>query len=144
MLINVEERLDALLNLYSRYNGDKHDMFVGLMGLTAYDSGLNKEFSNSGVNKQIATNIIEIVNVIFEKKIFEYIVDYHNYRKFIIVAHLFKDRGWLDFENSMLDAHFKENCSGSAPITCAWVLTEMRIPYSIDNLKAVVKYMEDN
>lgn len=133
MRMNLKERLDALTA--SQFDGNKYDMFVeGIMGLTTYDSGLNKEF---------AISIIEVINVIFERKTFEYIDDYHNYKKYILVAQILNQKGWLEWGTSIRGAWFDSSLTIGL-ITCAWVPTEMKIPYSIDNLKAVVKYMEEN
>lgn len=68
-----------------------------MFGICTYDTGLDIEFGR---------DILEVMEVIYENKNYEYIKDRNNYKKFILVANLLDKYNWIEWGTSIRGCWF--------------------------------------
>lgn len=85
--------------------------------------------------------IIEVCRAILESRTFEYIEDKDNYIAYIIVCQLLYEKGWIEWGTSIRGAWFVRNGieSNAKPI----LSMNLHVPYSIDNLELLFKFLEE-
>lgn len=129
-----EEQLDWYEDKKSKYEWAATDIF----GLSTYDSELDERF---------VKDILEVCKVILEKRNFEYIESSEtDYIKYILVCQLLDRLGWLSWGTSIRGAWFEEHRSHYRKpddIYDGCGCHDKRIPFTIDNLKALIKFMEE-
>ena len=90
-MLNIKEQLEEIYNYYKETYREMSKLeFVAseTFGLTTYDSSLDELF---------ATKIIEVLQVIIERKNFEYIQNEQNYINYILVCQLLDRLDWIDW-----------------------------------------------
>lgn len=118
---------------------DKYDWAASqVFDLTIYDSALDELF---------VKKIIEVCKVILERRNFEYIQDETCYVTYILVCQLLERLHWIEWGTSIRGAWFEESHFGyvqSQPIL-KYLYSDVDdgIPFTVDNLKAFIKFMED-
>ena len=106
--------------------------------LTTYDSALDEMF---------VKKIIEVCKAILERRNFEYIQDETCYVTYILVCQLLEQLHWIEWGTSIRGAWFEESHFGyvqSQPIL-KYLYSDVDdgIPFTMDNLKAFIEFMED-
>lgn len=103
--------------------------------IITYDGGLDELFVKI---------IIEVCEVILNRTSFEYIKDDDNYMSYILVCNLLSRNTWLEWGTSIRGAWFEVQ-GGSWPILEYWTEEDgfKMIPFTIDNLKDLIKFMKE-
>lgn len=127
------DQLDWYEDQKSKYEWVATEMF----GLTTYDSDLDERF---------VKDIIEVCKVILEKRNFEYIEESEsNYIKYILVCQLLDSFRWLNWGTSIRGAWFDDyhpNCKVK-DIYDGNGWSSKVIPFTVDNLKDLIKFLEE-
>ena len=91
-------------NLDKKFNiVDVKAIFIAdVFDITTYDYNLSMKFGK---------DIIEIMEVINNRKNFEYIKDEENYKKFILVANLLDKYNWIEWGTSIRGCWFDKWCN---------------------------------
>ena len=100
--------------------------------ITTYDTSLSIEFGK---------DILEVMDVIINRKNFEYIKNKENYRKFIIVANILDQYGWIEWGTSIRGCWFYEFAE---PIRCVSMEALDMKPITIndENISKLIKYLK--
>ena len=118
----------------SKYSWAASEVFE----LTTYDRDLDEMF---------VKKIIEVCKVILENRAFDYIRDESNYVDYILVCQLLEHFHWIEWGTSIRGAWFEESHQKyyeSQPIVkCPYTHAEGPIPFTVDNLKALIEFMEE-
>ena len=119
----------------------KYEWIAGdVFNLTTYDGSLDELFT---------TKIIEVCKVILNRENFDYIRDDTNYIPYILVCQVLKNLNWIEWGTSIRGAWFERQCRDqclSEPILKHWTQEDgwMEIPFTIENLKALIEFVEED
>lgn len=127
-----EEQLDWYEDKKTKYEWAATDIFE----LFTYDGDLDERF---------VKDILEVCTVILEKRNYEYIEESEsNYVKYILVCQLLNRFGWINWGTSIRGAWMEESrFSVPKDIFDGYGRIDMDIPFTVDNLKALIKFMEE-
>ena len=124
-----EEQLDWYEDKKTKYEWAATDIF----GLATYDGDLDERF---------VKDILEVCKVILEKRNYEYIEESEsNYIKYILVCQLLSRYGWINWGTSIRGAWLEE--SNPDDILDGYGRERMRVRFTVDNFKALIKFMEE-
>ena len=113
---------------------------TNIFDLTTYDGDLDERF---------VKDILEVCKVILEKRNFEYIKDEQNYLKYIIVCQLLVNKRWINWGTSIRGAWFERDetyiWDEKVPISESDKIlkTNVTVPFTVENLKALIEFMEE-
>lgn len=127
-----EEQLGWYEDKRTKYEWAASDIF----GLSTYDSELDERF---------VKDILEVCKVILEKRNYEYIEACEsNYIKYILVCQLLSRLGWINWGTSIRGA-WLEGSRFDIPndILDGYGHERMRVRFTVDNFKALIKFMEE-
>lgn len=142
-MLKIKKQLEEIYNK-QKENFDKEMSkleFVAseTFGLTTYDSSLDELF---------ATKIIEVLQVIIERKNFEYIQNEQNYINYILVCQLLDRLDWIDWGTSIRGAWLEDfNVDNPQPnLADFWQCgkdgeIKIEVPYSKDNVIALLEWV---
>lgn len=148
--VNYEEECTRREGGYTKYEWAASNIF----DLTTYDGSLDEKFVKA---------IIEVCKVILDGDNFEYMMDERNYVKYILVCQVLDRFHWIDWGTSIRGAWFeRENFApygATEPIVSKDILEECKwwsaedgewtehvvnaVPFTIDNLRDLVTFMEE-
>lgn len=117
-------------------SNSKYEWAAGhIFTLSTYDGALDELF---------VKKIIEVCKVILGKQNFEYIKNEENYITYILVCQLLNNLKWIEWGTSIRGAWFQAE-PVSEPILRYYdqeVKDVKEIPFTIDNLKALIEFIE--
>lgn len=126
-----EEQLDWYEDKKSKYEWAATDIF----GLTTYDGDLDERF---------VKDILEVCKVILERRNFEYIEESEdNYVKYILVCQVLDRLHWINWGTSIRGAWLGDLYRESDDILDGYGRPHMKVPFTVDNLKALIEFMEE-
>lgn len=106
--------------------------------LTTYDRSLEELF---------VKKIIEVCKAILEGRTFEYIRDESRYVTYILVCQLLEHLNWIEWGTSIRGAWFEESHEKYHPsqpiLKYLYTNEETSVPFTVDNLKALIEFMEE-
>jgi hypothetical protein len=106
--------------------------------LTTYDISLDELF---------VKKIIEVCKAILEGRTFEYIRDESQYVTYILVCQLLERLNWIEWGTSIRGAWFEESHEKYHPsqpiLKYLYTNEETSVPFTVDNLKALIEFMEE-
>jgi hypothetical protein len=113
-----------------------------VFGLTSYDRSLDELF---------VKKIIDVCKAILEGRTFEYIRDGSQYVTYILVCQLLERLNWIEWGTSIRGAWFEESHEKYHPsqptsqpiLKYLYSNYEMSVPFTVDNLKALIEFMEE-
>ena len=143
MMLNIKEQLEEIYNYYKETYREMSKLeFVAseTFGLTTYDSSLDELF---------ATKIIEVLQVIIERKNFEYIQNEQNYINYILVCQLLDRLDWIDWGASIRGAWLEDFDDDNPQHSLAkyWCRKpdgkeiELDVPYSKNNIITLLEWV---
>ena len=135
VLENYKASYDAQRsNCESKYEWAANYIF----DLTTYDGDIDEYFVQT---------IIEVCEVILEKRNFEYIQFRTNYIKYIVVCQLLDKFGWIDWGTSIRGAWFDEigyqNKDQRYILDLGWGNEDV-VDFSLENLRILIDFIESD
>lgn len=113
---------------------DKYEWAANyIFDLCTYDAELDEKFVKA---------ILEICQVIIDKENFYYIYNDKNYTTYILVCQLLNNFQWIDWGTSIRGAWF-ENYRDGRKVILEDIGKIDGVPFSIDNLKALIEFMKE-
>ena len=105
-----------------------------IFGITTYDIDLDIEFGR---------NILEIMEVISNRENYDYIKYRDNkYKKFIIVANLLDEYGWIEWGTSIRGCWFSPNNPTIHEELDNYNMTDIKFDYEGKEINMLIKYLK--
>ena len=129
--------------------GDEYDKYEWaanhIFDLCTYDAALDEKF---------VKDIFEVCQVIIDKRNFEYQIDNNNYIKYILVCQILYHFNWINWGTSIRGAWFEDDSQKDILEETSWSQLNEKtgewdhykiesVPFSIDNLKALIEFMKE-
>lgn len=129
------------------YEIDYNDYMMASCGNSKYEWAASNIFELStydgALDELFVKKIVEVCKVIINGATYEYIRNGENYIAYILVCQLLNSLQWIEWGTSIRGAWFLAELE-SKPILKYYVHGEgyKEIPFTIDNLKALIEFIE--